>query len=113
MSTKEHRLQSYQRYGLFGGLIVGALSGLIAAGPHLRGSPWGMTVLIVGGSTVLGAFVGYAAVGIFVGSLIRGDVGIDRGSSDGGNGEGDRFDSHSDDPGHHDSASHSDSSHST
>lgn len=106
MNTQEHRLRSYQRYGLLGGLTVGALAGLIAAGPHLRGSPLGVTLLLIGGGAVLGALVGYAAIGIFVGSLVRGDVGSDSGFSGGGDDEDHLFDSHSHGAGHHDSSGH-------
>ena len=106
MNAREHRLQSYQRYGLLGGLSVGALSGLIAAGPHLRGSPLGVALFLIGGGAILGAFIGYAAIGIFVGSLVRGDVGADPGFTGEDDGERHHFDSHSDGAGHHESSSH-------
>jgi hypothetical protein len=72
-----------------------------------------VTFLIIGASAILGAFIGYAAVGIFVGSLVRGDLGSDPGFFGGGDGEGHRFDSHTDGASHHDSSGHRDSTHST
>jgi hypothetical protein len=99
-------LQTYKRYALVGGFAVGALAGLIAAGPHLRGSPLAVSLLVVGGGAILGALIAYAAVEIFVGSLARGDVASDSGFSGGGDSEGHHFDSHLDGAGHHDSSGH-------
>ena len=71
------KIERFARIGLAAGLAVGLLLGFIIDGPYLHSSPPALLICVVIGTGMLGAFMGYMALAIIIGRLIRGDVGAD------------------------------------
>jgi hypothetical protein len=71
------------KYGLSGGIAIGTLAGVIAAGPHVHETA--LALFTVLGSAALGGAIGYASLAIITRSLARGEVGDGAGSFWGGN----------------------------
>jgi len=65
-------VKRYEGYGLIAGLGLGALVGVLFAGPHFRDWPAAGSLLAILGGGVGGALIGYLAVAIFIGSLVHG-----------------------------------------
>jgi len=68
------KIKRLARYGLVGGLAFGLFSGFIVSGPHFHSWSASVTLSVVLGSAALGAFIGYMALAIIVGSLVRGGI---------------------------------------
>ena len=84
-------LRRYKGYGRLGGGALGSIVGVMISGPHfLEWAAVSSLGVIVGGG-VLGALLGWLAVGIATGSLAGGSAGTgdyggggDHGGGDGG-----------------------------
>ena len=81
-------IERYKSIGLFGGLFLGGVIGVIVAGPRFHEWSAARSTLTILGSLLLGAFLGYVAAEIAVGSLLSGPGSGIAGGSDGGGGDG-------------------------
>ena len=84
-------VERYRAIGLYGGLFVGAVIGVLVAGPHFREWSSARSLLTIAGSAGLATFIGYFAAEIAVASLASGGAAdISGGAGDvGGPGGGD------------------------
>lgn len=78
----------YKLIGLFGGLFLGGIVGIMVAGPHFHDWPAAQSILTIVGALALGGLIGYVAGEIALGSQASGPgSGLDR-ESGGGSGGG-------------------------
>src|SRR5258706_1893801 len=79
----------YKSIGLFGGLFLGAVVGIMVAGPHFHEWSAARSMLTIFGSLALGGLIGYVAGEIAVASLASGPgSGFAGGDGGGGGGSG-------------------------
>jgi len=71
----QDRIAKYARLGLIAGTALGVFSGLVISGPQLHSWSPAFVLSVVVGATALGAILGYFAVALVVGSLIKGPPG--------------------------------------
>ena len=59
-------VRKYRSIGLIGGFGLGALAGVMVAGPHFSEWALGRTAMTIGGATFLGGLIGYIAAEIAI-----------------------------------------------
>ena len=65
-------IERYRTIGVVGGLFLGAIVGVMVAGPNFREWSWVRSLTTIGGSTIVGVVAGYIASEIAVGGLAGG-----------------------------------------
>jgi hypothetical protein len=78
-------IERYRAIGLYGGIFLGAVVGVMVVGPNLSEWSGSRSLLTIFGSIALGALVGYIAGEIAVASITSGSgPGLGGGSGEGG-----------------------------
>ena len=72
-SSEAQKISSkYQSYGMFGGLGVGLIAGVLISGPNFKVWPLTSIILVILGCTLGAGMLGYIAVPIAIGSTAKG-----------------------------------------
>ena len=84
-------LNKYTVYGLIAGLFIGLITGILVSGPNFSVWPVSTSLLVIAGSGVGGALLGFILPGLAVGFTAGGahEETNAATSSDGGSGSGD------------------------
>lgn len=80
-------VKKYEGYGLFGGVGIGLLLGVMYSGPHFYDWPASKSLFVTLGAGAAGAVIGYLAAWIAAGSA-AGGFGAGDGIAGGGQGSG-------------------------
>ena len=80
-TRNETVLRRYETYGLFSGLWIGLLAGVLYSGPNFYQWQPIKSLLVVLGFAIVGAILGFLAIAMAAGSIVQG-------SSSGTAGEG-------------------------
>ena len=77
-------VERYRSIGLFGGLLVGGVAGVMVAGPFLHEWSFLKSAVTVLGCFSLGGLLGYGAAALVIGSEASPGIAFQSGDSSGG-----------------------------